>query len=347
MKNRITIITLALLSVVGCRDETPTQPHSTLAYYVVPNSSVFPEYISTTGIPYIRARGATNMIGTITDMSETGWAVGSRINNQRLVARMLNIRTGEFVIIGDSFSAASQAKAINGRGEVVGGEPVLTLGGSSAFHWYKGVRTELGSGAAMDINDKGVVVGYSWTGTYAAWVRERGPAELRDLGEGRAYGINNHGDIVGTAPVPGIVRWRPVLWKDGAVTVLNPTGGEANDINERGQIVGQAFHPFPVNHREAFMWEKGVLTWLGTLPEGGLSAATSINDRGEIVGVDTLENSIHAVLWRDGQIIDLGLSGESGENISEAFGITNSGQVVGRVGEGSGRNGVVWLPPPR
>jgi probable HAF family extracellular repeat protein len=349
------IAALALIGTVGssgCRDDTLTQPESTPSYYVASNATVFPESVSTTGIPYIRVRipGEVTRAGSLLDMNEAGLAVGSRIRaaGQPLWAVVVNVRTGDTNSIGSSFSGPNQAKAINARGEIVGGEPYL--GGSqepTAFHWRDGVLTVLGSGSAMDINATGVAVGYSWEGidTYP-WIWHGGVMERLDTGWGRAYAINNRGDIVGTAPVPGIARWRPVLWKDGAVTVLNETGGEANDINETGQIVGQAFNP-SLSHREAFLWENGVLTWLGTLPEGGVSAATAINDRGEIVGVDTLPDAIHAVLWRGGQIIDLGLSGRTVpfENISEAFSITNSGQVIGRVGQGSNRNGVIWTPP--
>ena len=341
---------IAAGSISGCRDEIPTEPQSNPSYYVAPNASVFPESVSTTGIPYIRVRiaGEVTRAGSLLDMNEAGWAVGSRIRaaGEPLVAVVVNVRTGDTNSVGRSFDDASQAKAINARGEVVGGAPFVQPQAPTAFHWRGGVLTPLGSGSAMDVNAAGVVVGYSWDGvdTYP-WIWRGGAIERLGTDWGRAHAINNHGDIVGTAPVPGIARWRPVLWKDGAVTVLNNTGGEANDINGRGQIVGQAFNPSD-SHREAFVWDNGVLTWLGTLPDGGVSAATSINDRGEIVGIDTLPNAIHAVLWRNGQIIDLGLSGRTVpfENISEAFGITNSGQVIGRVGQGGNRNGVVWTP---
>jgi probable HAF family extracellular repeat protein len=349
------IAALALIgagSTLGCREDTLTQPENTSSYYVASNATVFPESVSTTGIPYIRVRipGEVTRAGSLLDMNEAGLAVGSRIRaaGQPLWAVVVNVRTGDTNSIGSSFSGPNQAKAINARGEIVGGEPLL---GSSqeatAFHWRDGVLTVLGSGSATDINATGVVVGYSWDGveTYP-WIWHGSEIERLGTASGRAYAINNHGDIVGTAPEPGIARWRPVLWRAGAVTVLNPTGGEANDINETGQIVGQAFNP-TVSHREAFLWQNGVVSWLGTLPEGGVSAATAINDRGEIVGVDTLPEAIHAVLWRGGRIIDLGLSGRTVpfENISEAFGITNSGQVIGRVGQGGNRNGVIWTPP--
>ena len=346
---------LALLSAGGisaCSDEAPTQPRSTLAYYVAPNSTVFPESVSTTGIPYIRVRvpGEVTRAGSLLDMNEAGWAVGSRIRaaGQPLVAVVVNVRTGDTNSIGISFADPSQAKAINGRGEVVGGEPLPNSSpGPASFHWRDGVLTPLGTGSAMDINDLGVAVGYARSGLLSMrpWVWHGGDLEFLSEGLGRANGINNSGDIVGVAPYNRI--WKPTIWKGGVRDTLFswPDSGEATGINEQGQVVGWAIRS---GVREAFVWRKGVVTWLGTL-QGGPSQATAINDRGEIVGNVVLPSETHAVLWRNDQIIDLGLSGRTVpfENVSEAFGITNSGQVVGRVGQGGNRNGVVWTPPPR
>jgi probable HAF family extracellular repeat protein len=59
--------------------------------------------------------------------------------------------------------------------------------------------------------------------------------------------------------------------------------------------------------------------------------ATAINDRGDIVGRnDVLSDgqiAMHAVLWKDGQTIDLGML--PGGEYSYATGINNRGQVVG------------------
>ena len=67
----------------------------------------------------------------------------------------------------------------------------------------------------------------------------------------------------------------------------------------------------------AFLWQNGVLTDLGTLPGGNDSSANVINARGWIAGgsttgeIDPLTGGpiFHAVLWKDGEIIDLGTLG--------------------------------------
>jgi probable HAF family extracellular repeat protein len=116
-------------------------------------------------------------------------------------------------------------------------------------------------------------------------------------------------------------------------------------LNNRGTVVGEAdtpdLDPFAPNCASpdchvlhAFQWRKGVLTDLGTLPGGHNSGAFFINDRGLIVGfsdnglIDPLTGLPEApgVLWKDGQIIDLGTFGGafSGPNA-----INNHGQITG------------------
>lgn len=94
-----------------------------------------------------------------------------------------------------------------------------------------------------------------------------------------------------------------------------------------------------LNH--AFRWRGGVLTDLGTIPGGSISGVSSINARGWIAGISTTSETdpiiacgfqplcpqSHAVLWKDGAIIEIGTLGVGLESNS-AY-VNNSGAVVG------------------
>jgi probable HAF family extracellular repeat protein len=58
----------------------------------------------------------------------------------------------------------------------------------------------------------------------------------------------------------------------------------------------------------AFLWRDGVMTDLGTLG-GFTSAASGINDKGQVVGYSdtpTSNGELHGVLWDHGKVTDLG-----------------------------------------
>ena len=111
-------------------------------------------------------------------------------------------------------------------------------------------------------------------------------------------GVNNRGQVAGFAETPDIdpTCGCPVihafLWEEGVMQDLGTLGGRnsaAAGINPEGEVAGYAeipvadpnFPPF-LEHR-AFLWEKGLMTDLGTFggPDG---FAAGINEVGQVVG---------------------------------------------------------------
>src|SRR5690606_5985719 len=151
---------------------------------------------------------------------------------------------------------------------------------------------------------------------------------MRDLGTlggtgSYANGQNDNGQVVGLSLAADGTR-RGFLWENGTMRDLGALGGsdftEAFDINNRGQVVGRS------NNR-AFLWENGVMRELPALPGGGNTRAFAINERGDVAGQSaTAAGETHAVLWQDGEILDLGTFGGPR---SEALDVNELGQVVG------------------
>jgi len=137
------------------------------------------------------------------------------------------------------------------------------------------------------------------------------------------------------------------VWQNGAMTALPTLGGYngvAASVNNLGQVVGwaeTAVHdptcaPPQVLQFEAVIWGpgKGEIQQLPGLGDDPDTAATAINDNGQVVGISGIcQNAVgalsakHAVLWQDGQATDLGNIGGHGWN-TPTF-INNQGQVVG------------------
>ena len=90
---------------------------------------------------------------------------------------------------------------------------------------------------------------------------------------------------------------------------LGNLGGAKNHqpvaINTLGQITGGSDLPGD-KAQHAFLWQKGAMKDLGTLPGDTYSFGNSINNLGQIVGYSCDANfNCRAVLWQNGSIVDL------------------------------------------
>ncbi|MBA3963563.1 MAG: hypothetical protein H0X40_16915 [Chthoniobacterales bacterium] len=163
------------------------------------------------------------------------------------------------------------------------------------------------SGSATAINDAGQAVGISgicdqavgrYTAAHAVLWQNGQVTNLGNLGAdywNTPTAINQHGDVVGFAGVPGDVDGvilRAFIWtKENGLHALGSLPGhphtEAYGINERRQVVGLACDPDFVDCR-AFIWENGVMKDLNDFKPSTytdrLERARDINDAGEITG---------------------------------------------------------------
>ena len=146
--------------------------------------------------------------------------------------------------------------------------------------------------------------------------------------------------------VAALVLAVPIFQNVGAVpsyTVidlgdLGGSGSDGRDINESGQVTGQAYCPGVCYH--AFRYSSAPMTDLGTLeaPPAFVNGSwgEAINASGQVAGTSYLSNfSVRAFRYTDGVgMIDLGTI--PGGTSSRAYALNNAGQVTGEATNATG-----------
>jgi probable HAF family extracellular repeat protein len=261
---------------------------------------------------------------------------------------------------------------VNRNGQVAG----TTIGGvlPVAFLWQNGQTTSIHAALASEqsvaaaINDAGQVAGGLRNpdqGDYRAFRWQGGQASAFSPSGSEGRGINNAGDVVGSSGMPAI-------WRDGQFSLLptpsGTTSGAALDISDAGQIVGyvygssgravlwengqmielpELYSVTAINNAgqvagtssggRAAIWQNGQMTDLGSLG-GSASAASDINDAGQVVGQSrTADGKCHPFLWQGGKMIDLttlvpsslGLNIDCSSNLElKSVAISNAGHIL-------------------
>lgn len=223
------------------------------------------------------------------------------------------------------------------------------------------------------INNRGWVAGFANrpgnTNRVAAVWRDGALDTLGTLGGPNSGvlwpGLNNQGMIAGIAETaeldPLNEEWsctaffpsvtghicRGFFWQNGVMTKLPTLGGYqgfATGVNSRGQVVGWAETPVhdptcntpQVLQFRAVMWGplNGTMQELPPLPGDSTSAATAINERGQVVGIsgecDVAVGEFsaqHSVLWDHGTVTNIGDLG--GDAWHTPMDINEAGDVVG------------------
>jgi uncharacterized membrane protein len=186
-----------------------------------------------------------------------GLAGTSSVRWRAVIASDGSVEVGELEALPVLPGAVSSAVfAINQLGQAAGWSVVET---NHAVLWTRTstdwIVEDLGKPAganlsvAMDVNDAGLVVGYSnpvqgcptalvWTTTAG---RKTGMRVLPTLGGcgAEAYGVNNDGDVVGRAATSR-GYWRPALWTvgpDGTASAVKDLGSPTPNVSGNGYHV--------------------------------------------------------------------------------------------------------------
>lgn len=205
--------------------------------------------------------------GTMTDIGTLGgnFTGASGINDSNSIvgtsqtatfqARAFLYSGGMMTDLGTLGGSSSQALGINNAGQVVG-TSLNASGQNRAFIFENGAMVDLGTlggqhSQGTAINEHGVVAGYSRIAngdTHAFVSSSSGLIDIGVLGpngvNSLAYGINNHGDVVGTSV--STTETSAFLYSNGVLHNLNdllPANSgwhliEARGINDNGQITG-------------------------------------------------------------------------------------------------------------
>lgn len=151
--------------------------------------------------------------------------------------------------------------------------------------------------------------------------------------ESMAYGVNDSGQVVGWSRDSSNAQ-KAFIWSNGILTPLVGTSANALEINNLGQIAGEA------NDR-AVIWQNGLIIDLGTT---GIYSepAIAINDAGQVTGwqhtsATDASSPYHAWIWDSTSgIQDIDTTGNSW-----AYDINELGTVVGRIGSPV-HQGAIW-----
>jgi uncharacterized membrane protein len=192
--------------------------------------------------------------------------------------------------------------------------------------------------------------------------------DLGNLGGSNTYvfGLNDSGVVTGQSdisdipdPVFGIPPFHGFMWAGGVLTDFGPIFGSdfnyGNDIDAAGRIVGTSDLAGDfVAH--AIVYDHGTVHDLPVLPGDQVSWGTAINNRRQVVGssglaagpefgppIYVIQCPCHAVLWENGQVINLESVIPPGWSLEWASAINDRGEILARAL--SPFNGPVLLEP--
>jgi uncharacterized protein (TIGR03437 family) len=328
----------SLTDLPSCTGTAISQSGNVAGYCTAAGGSVFLE-TPTHGFLYSK--------GALTDLGQTGKAgVPTGVNDSGVVV-------GTYVNINLSKGiAVSPFIYQNGSTQQFVGVPT----NAAPFG-----LTNASQSAATQISEGG----YNFfVASQALLITGAGTTSLLASGQasqGVAFGISPSGDwVAGGSPnvvAHQLASLKGSLWHAGAFQALpldsNFNYATATGVNDSGMASGMAFtfdftqlvDPHAAGH--AVLFSNGAVTDLGTLPADRNSAATGINNSGDVVGfstalapdislfagplLETASNLSHAFVYTGGTMYDLNrqLLNGSGWQLTSAAAINDAGQIAG------------------
>ncbi len=284
----------------------------------------------------------------VTSINNAGQMVGVSYTSSGAVARAFLYANGQINDLGTLGGSDSSAYAINNVGQVTG-DSNTSSGTVQTFLYSNGQMTtasSLADSSGRGLNDVGQVVGLASpsgsSNVYHAFLYTDG--QLRDLGtlggtNSYAYAINNRGQVVGGADIPGSLTEHAFLYSNGQMTDLFrtlPGGnayGDAHAINNSGQATG-FFSTSSIPDHHAFLYSNGQVTDLGSVPGFVYSSGDGINNAGQVVGqlegTDAHYGYNEAFVYSNGQMTDLNnlIDPSLGITLTDAVAINDKGQIA-------------------
>lgn len=208
---------------------------------------------------------------------------------------------------------------------------------NSCVFWDGDSLTSLDGREGRDLNNAGQVVGWENMGppNYFNFPALFEKGRIDTLGifpdqiMGKAWAINEIGDVVGEATYPYRVT-HAFLWEQGTVTDLGTLGGSASfahGINDLPSPTVVGWSHAPTSY-VAFSWssETGIRN-LGTLPGLTTSLAYDVNNSNLIVGLSHDRFLPFAVRWVNFKIEKLAVP--PGFTYTSAYGVNEAGDIFG------------------
>lgn len=185
------------------------------------------------------------------------------------------------------------------------------------------------------LNNAGTVVGYVYTagGHVNAYSSSNGNASSLhqgnpNTGNSKAWGINAGGAVVGESSVGNATQ--ATVFSNGSVHTLGTLGGLNSygyGINASGQVVGVSDTASGAQHGFVTRAD-GSLADIGPVNGGGSSAASAINDLGQVTGYaeTNAAGDYAAYIYQNGSMNFLATLGG---NYAQGYAINNAGMVAG------------------